>query len=68
MSTLQEIEKAIDQLPRSQAFELGEWLEQRLNNDWDEQFEADVNTGRLDKLAQAALKEHRAGKTKNLPL
>jgi hypothetical protein len=68
VSTLQEIEQAIDQLPRNQAFKLGEWLDLRLNNEWDDQFESDVKTGRLDKVAQEALKEHRAGNSKNFPI
>ncbi len=67
MSTLQEIEQAIDQLPRNQAFKLSEWLDRRLNNEWDEQFESDVKAGRLDKVAQEALKEHRAGNSKSFP-
>lgn len=67
MSTLKEIEQAIDQLPRSQAFKLGEWLDRRLNDDWDKQFESDVTAGRLDKVAQEALEEHRSGNSKSFP-
>ena len=68
VSTLQEIEQAIDQLPRNQAFKLGEWLERRLNNEWDGQHESDVKEGRLDKVAQEALKEHRAGNSRSFPI
>ena len=68
VSTLQEIEQAIDQLPRNQAFELGEWLERRLNSEWDEQHESDVKEGRLDKVAQEALKEQRAGNSTSFPI
>ncbi len=67
MSTLQEIEKAIDKLPRGEVYELGAWLDQRLNGDWDTQIENDVKDGRLDAIAEEALREHRAGKTKNFP-
>jgi len=67
VSTLQEIEQAIDQLPRSQAFKLGEWLDRRLNDDWDDQFESDVKAGRLDKIAQEALKEYRDGNSERFP-
>lgn len=67
-STLQEIEQAIGELPRGQAYKLGAWLARRLNDEWDEQIERDVATGRLDKLAHQALKEHRAGNSKSFPL
>lgn len=67
MSTLQEIEEAIDRLPRDQAFELNEWLQQRLDDEWDRQFEGDVKAGRLASLAQKAIAEHRAGKSKEFP-
>ncbi len=33
---------------------------------WDRQIEADASTGKLDRLAEAALAEHRAGKTRQL--
>jgi len=32
--------------------------------EWDHQLETDSETGKLDRLAQSALEEHRAGKTK----
>jgi hypothetical protein len=67
MSTLQEIEKAIDRLPRDQAFELSEWLQQRLDDVWDRQFESDVREGRLTGIAEKAIAEHRAGKSKEFP-
>ena len=67
MSTLEEIEEAIDRLPRNQAFELGEWIQQRLDDEWDRQFEDDVKSERLASVAERAIKEHRAGKSKDLP-
>ena len=67
MSTLQEIEAAIDRLPEDQVFVLGEWLQQRLDDQWDAQFERDVKTGRLASAAQRALQEHRAGNSTDFP-
>lgn len=67
MSTLDEIETAIDRLPRDQAFELGEWLEQRLGDEWDSQFQHDVKAGRLASAAEIAIAEHRAGNSKDFP-
>jgi hypothetical protein len=68
MSTLQEIEQAIDKLPRGEAFQLGAWLERRLNDEWDDQIENDVASGRLDKIAQQAILEHRAGNSQSFPV
>lgn len=67
MSTLQEIEQAIDRLPQEQVFALGEWLQQRLDAEWDRQFERDVKTGRLAAAARKAIEEHRAGRSRDFP-
>jgi hypothetical protein len=67
MSTLQEIEQAIEQLPPSEAHRLSQWLVDRLNAKWDEQFESDVESGRLDAIAEQAIAEHRAGKSREFP-
>ena len=34
---------------------------------WDRQIDADIKAGRLDRLAEEALADHRAGKTRPLP-
>ena len=34
---------------------------------WDRQIEADIKAGRLDRLAEKALADHRAGKTRPFP-
>jgi len=34
---------------------------------WDRQIEADIKAGRLDRLAEEALADHRAGKTRPFP-
>ena len=67
MGNLTEIEAAIERLPREGAFTLGEWLRQRLDDEWDREFEEDVMAGRLDSLAQRAVDEHRAGKSIPFP-
>jgi hypothetical protein len=68
MSTVQEIEAAIQQLPREEIFHLREVLQHRFNDEWDKQFEGDVLSGRFDHLAEAAIAEHRAGKSTEFPL
>jgi hypothetical protein len=63
MSNLQEIEQAIERLPRSEVFALGEWLAARINAEWDEQFESDVHGGRLDEAARRAIEPGNLGTT-----
>lgn len=67
MSTVQEIEKAIQQLPREQIFLLREVIQHRFDDEWDRQFADDAESGLLDEIAAAALAEHREGKSAPLP-
>jgi len=67
MSTVQEIEKAIQQLPREEIFRLREVIQHRFDDEWDRQIADDVESCLLDEFAAAALAEHRAGKSISLP-
>jgi hypothetical protein len=67
MSTVQEIEKAIEQLPREEIFRLREAIQHRFDEEWDRQFADDAESGLLDGFAEAALAEHRAGKSAPFP-
>ncbi len=67
MSTVQEIEKAIQQLPREEIFRLREVIQHRFDDEWDRQFADDAESGLLDEFAEAALAEHRAGKSTPFP-
>jgi len=67
MSTVQEIERAIEQLPREEAFLLADWISSRISKEWDQEIEEDIKAGRLDQLAQEAVSEYRAGRTSPYP-
>jgi len=67
MTTVQEIETAIDRLPRDQFYELITWIKGRFEDAWDRQIEEDVKSGKLDKLAKEALVDYRTGRTKPFP-
>jgi wobble nucleotide-excising tRNase len=54
MNSLAEIEAAIANLPESDVRQLATWLQDYLENAWDQQIQADVESGRLDKLIQQA--------------
>ena len=59
MSTVQEIENAIERLSEQKLAELCQWL-------WDRDITRDAEKGLLNEPAAKALREHRAGKAKPL--
>ena len=66
MSTVSEIENALRALPVKNAREVAGWLQDYLDEKWDKQIDEDIAAGRLDKLADKALADHRAGRVKPL--
>jgi len=66
MSTVQEIETAIQKLKPQEIHEVADWLQELREGFWDQQIDADAKAGRLDPLAEKALEDHRAGRTKPL--
>jgi hypothetical protein len=54
MSTVQEIESAIQQLDERALGQLSQWFEDYLAENWEQRFAADVQAGKLDKLGEAA--------------
>ena len=64
--TVEEIEKAIMQLPQDQLRQFRTWYEAFDSDEWDEQIERDALSGRLDSLADAAIAAHKGGKSKKL--
>jgi hypothetical protein len=66
MQTVQEIEKAILKLSRTDLLSFREWFEQFEQEKWDEQFEKDVKAGRFDQLADQAIADFKTGKCRDL--
>lgn len=64
--TLQELENTIARLSPKELAEFREWFWEFDAKTWDEQFEADIAAGRLDGLADAAIREHQAGESTEL--
>jgi hypothetical protein len=64
--TVTEIERAITQLSPQDYSRLRAWFEEFDAQQWDEQIERDAKSGKLDKIAEQALNEYRAGKAKEL--
>lgn len=57
MTTVQEIEKAVQRLPERELDSFRSWFEEFDARAWDKQFEQDVQSGRLDALADQAVKD-----------
>ena len=66
MTTVDAITAAIAELPPEQVARIRAWLDERAEAEWDTQIEQDEHEGRLDALAERALAEHRAGRTRPL--
>jgi hypothetical protein len=61
MSTLEQIEAAILNLPSHDFQRLRQWLADLDYQQWDEQLEQDIADGKLDALAEEAIAEFNAG-------
>ncbi len=66
MTTVQEIEKAIEQLPSDQFSEIHNWIVEKDWEKWDAQIERDSAAGRLDFLVDEARGDTMSGDTKSL--
>jgi hypothetical protein len=66
MSTVEEIESAIQNLSLSELAVLRNWFQNFDASAWDQQFEQDVVQGKLDLLADEALNEFNAGRSSKL--
>ncbi len=65
-SNIEELKTKVLQLPQDQLKEFNEWYEDLGNKLWDKQIEKDIINGKLDTLADAAINDHRSGKSKKL--
>jgi hypothetical protein len=65
-SNLQKIERAVSQLSPEDLAKFRTWFAEFDAADWDRQFEEDVAAGRLDALAEKALKDSREGRCTDL--
>jgi hypothetical protein len=66
MSAIQEIERAVSKLSPDDLASFRNWFAEFEARIWDEQFEKDANSGKLDKLANEAISDFRAGNYKEL--
>ncbi|HSV99304.1 MAG TPA: hypothetical protein VLI39_03970 [Sedimentisphaerales bacterium] len=63
---MNQIKAAIEALPEEEYAQLRQWFSERDWRKWDEQIEADSESGRLDFLIQEALDEKAKGNLRDL--
>ena len=63
MSKVERIEQEVQGLSPEELAQFRAWFLEYDWAAWDRRFESDVQAGRLDGLAQKALRDHAAGKT-----
>lgn len=66
MSTIREIEQAVTQLSAQDLARFRQWFDEYDAQEWDEQFERDAKSGKLDDMAEKAIADFRAGKFKEI--
>ena len=66
MTTVEEIENAVAKLPPDELEAFRAWFEAFDAARFDETIERDIEAGRLDRLAEQSLANHRGGRTREL--
>lgn len=66
MPTLEDIERAVSELPQGQLARFRAWFEEFEATRFDQRIERDAKAGRLDRLAEQALSDFRAGRIREL--
>ena len=66
MTKVQKLEKEVQQLNPDELATFRDWFRRYDSDEWDKEFERDVTSGRLDKLAQEAIAAHKAGRTREI--
>ena len=62
MSPVQELQEAVAHLKPEEMAQFRQWFDEFDAVLWDKQFDADAQSGRLDKVAEAAKAEFKSGK------
>ncbi len=66
MTKLEALEEQIKKLSPEELARLRDWLLERDAEEWDRQIERDAASGKLDKLFEKSITDHRAGKSREI--
>ena len=66
MTTVEKLENHVKSLNRHELAAFRDWFKRYDSDEWDKEIEEDILAGKLDKLAEEAIKAHKAGRTKEI--
>jgi KaiC/GvpD/RAD55 family RecA-like ATPase len=66
MTAIDKLEQEVQRLSREELAAFRDWFRKYDSDEWDREIEQDVRSGKLDGLAQEAIAEHKAGRTKEI--
>ena len=66
MTKLEALEEQIKALSPEELAKLRTWLRERDAEEWDREIERDAASGRLDKLFEKSVADHRSGKSREI--
>jgi len=66
IGTAQELKTSVLTLSREELFKFSEWFEEFMAEEWDRKIEADILSGRLNKIAEQVDNEFMTGQVKSL--
>jgi KaiC/GvpD/RAD55 family RecA-like ATPase len=66
MARIEELTNEVQQLSREELAAFRDWFRKYDSDEWDKEIEEDVLSGRLENLANEAIADHTAGRTKEI--
>ena len=66
MTIVEKLENQVMRLKRHELAAFRDWFKRYDSDEWDKEIEEDILAGKLDKLAEEAIKAHKAGRTKEI--
>ena len=66
MTKVEKIQESLESLSDKELWTLAEWFDELKAQRWDRQIEEDAKSGKLDRLAEEALADLSAGRTRPL--
>jgi hypothetical protein len=66
MTKLEKLQDEVKELSPDERTAFFKWFEEFDDAEWDRQIEADVQAGKLDALVERALRDHAAGRSREL--
>jgi hypothetical protein len=64
MARIEELTNEVQQLSREELAAFRDWFRRYDSDEWDKEIEEDILAGRLEGLADKAIADHKAGRTK----